>query len=56
MLDVAGAVGILRFRSPWGVLRVWPWEVPWSSGEKKKIKWFGKKIKWFGVKPPYGFS
>lgn len=45
MLDVAGAVGILRFRSPWGVLRVWPWEVPWSSGEKKiKLSGLVKKL------------
>ena len=42
VLVVADAVCTLRFRSPWRILRVWPWKVPnnfvYSSTKKHLTK------------------
>ena len=35
-VDCCEVVSTLRFRSPWRVLRAWPWKVLWLSKKKKR--------------------
>ena len=35
-VDCCEVVSTLRFRSPWRVLRAWPWKVLWLSKKKKE--------------------